>query len=182
LRTLSLAAALLTATAAAHAADPYAGINLATPGEAILNINGRPVANDNNPRAVKLYAGLQFTPTWAAELGYGAFGSWHAADPAPGSRYEARLGSKVVYAATRATQPLGESFALFGKLGLAANRLSLHDSLGHSGRETFVRPMAGTGLVWQLTPKLSATAEYAYYGSRRNFTQQKAELGLALKF
>jgi OOP family OmpA-OmpF porin len=186
LRTLSLAAAALFAAASAHAADPYAGINLTTPGEANFDINGRKVANDNHPHPVKLYAGLQLTPNWAVELGYGAFGSWHAADPTPGSAYETRLASKVVYLAARATQPLGDSLALFGKLGLAVNRLEQHDSLGHSARETFVRPMSGGGLEWKLSPRVSATVEYAYYGSRPRdgdrFTQQKAEAGLAYKF
>jgi OOP family OmpA-OmpF porin len=174
------------ATLPAHAADPYVGFNLTTPGEANFRINGRDVANDNHPRALKLYAGLQFTPTWAAELGYGAFGSWHAADPTPGSTYQTRLSSSVVYLAGRATQPLGESFAVFAQAGLALNRLSQRDSLGHSARETYLRPMAGGGLEWKLTPQVSATVEYAYDGSRRSdgdrFTQQKAEGGLSFRF
>lgn len=186
MRPLFLAAAALLATASAHAAEPYAGINLTTPGEANFDINGRNVPNDNHPRALKLYAGLQLTPGWAAEVGYGAFGHWHAADPTPGSVYQTRLGAKVAYLAGRATQPLGDSFALFGKLGVALNRLDEHDSLGHTAHLTFVRPMAGGGAQWRLTPHLSATAEYAYYGAHRNegarFTQQKAEVGLAWQF
>lgn len=185
-----LATAALALTATAHAADPspehYIGLNIATSGEANFRINDRSVPNDNHPHAVKLYAGLQFTPTWAAELGYGAFGHWHAADPTPGSNYQTRLGSKVVYLAARATMPLSESFAWFTKTGLAMNRLDQQDSLGHSARETFVRPMGAAGLEWKLGAQLSATAEYAYYGSRRSdgdrFTQQKAEVGLAFKF
>lgn len=186
MRTLFIAAVTLVAAACAHAASPYAGVNLATPGEVTLDINGRSVANDNTPRAVKLYAGLQFTPGWAGEVGYGAFGSWHVADPAPGSGYEVRLGAKVVYLAARAAQPLGESFSLFGKLGLALNRLEQRDSLGHSERETYVRPMGGVGLAWQLSGPLSATVEWAHYGSRHrdgsHFDQQKLEVGLGFKF
>jgi OmpA-OmpF porin, OOP family len=186
LRALFLATATLVAAASAQAADPYVGLNLATPGEANFNIDGRGVPNDNHPRAVKFYAGLQFTPSWAAELGYGAFGSWHAADPKPGSTYQLRLSSKLVYAAARGTIPLGDSFALFSKFGLAVNRLGTQDSTGHSARETFVRPMGGVGLEWRLSPAISASVEYAHYGSRRSdgdrFTQQKAEVGLAFRF
>lgn len=186
MKALFLAATTLALAASAHAADPYVGINLTTPGEANFSINGRNVGNDNHPRAVKLYAGLQFTPDWAAELGYGAFGSWHAADPAPGSSAQARLGSSVVYLAARASTQLGESFALFGRLGVAVNRLKASDSLGHSDRESFVRPLFGGGLEWKLAPQLSATVEYNRYGSRSGdgvrFTQQKAEVGLAFKF
>lgn len=190
MKALFLVAATLVAAVSAHAADPtpeyYFGLNLTTPGEANFNINGHSVPNDNHPRPVKVYAGLQLSPRWAAELGYGAFGSWHAADPTPGSTYQIKRSSELVYAAARGTIPLGESFALFSKLGLALNRLSVDDSTGHSSRETYVRPMGGVGLEWKFTPKLSATVEYAYYGSRgsgsNRFTQQKAEMGLAFRF
>lgn len=186
LRVLSLAAATLAFAAAAPAATPYAGLNLTTPGEASFNINGHDVANDNKPHAMKLYAGLQFTPIWAAELGYGAFGSYHAADPTPGSPYELKMSARVAYLAARATTSLGDSFALFGKVGLAVNRLKASDSLGHADRESFVRPMFGGGLEWKLAPQVSATVEYNRYGSRgdggNRFTQQKAEVGLAFRF
>jgi len=186
LKALFLAAATLILTASAHAADPYVGLNLTTPGEANFIINGRNVGNDNHPRAVKLYAGLQFTPDWAAELGYGAFGSWHAADPAPGASTQVRLASSAVYLAAQGSTPLGDSFALFGRLGVAVNRLKASDSLGHADRVSFVRPMVGGGLEWKLAPQLSATFEYNRYGSRSGdgvrFEQQKAEVGLAFKF
>ncbi|MGM9483916.1 outer membrane beta-barrel protein [Roseateles sp. NT4] len=186
LRSLPLAAALFALATAARAADPYVGLNITTPGEANFSINGHDVGNDNKPHAMKLYAGLQFTPSWAAELGYGAFGSYHAADPTPGSHYQVKLSSNVAYLAARATTPLGESFALFGRFGVAVNRLKASDSLGHGDRESFVRPMFGGGLEWKLAPQLSATVEYNRYGSHNSdgnrFTQQKAELGLAFKF
>lgn len=190
MRVQFLVAATLVAATPSHAADlspdTYVGLNLTTPGEASFDINGRRVPNDNHPRAVKLYAGLQVTPGWAAELGYGAFGSWRAADPTPTSTYQIRLSSKLVYAAARGSMPLGESFALFSKFGLALNRLDSRDSLGHSDRVTFVRPMVGGGLEWKLAPQVSAVIEYAHYGSRGSgngrLTQQKAEVGLAFKF
>src|SRR4051812_32209627 len=103
-----LAVASIAATAA-HAAEPYAGINLTTPGETRARFGDREVGNDNHPHAVKLYAGLQFTPGWAGEIGYGAFGSWHIADPTPGSNYQLTRSSRLLYAASRATLPLGES-------------------------------------------------------------------------
>jgi len=183
---LSVAALAALTALPAHAADPYVGVNLTTPGEANFNIKRHDVANDNKPHAMKLYAGLQFTPLWAAELGYGAFGSYRAADPTPGSHYQLKMSANVTYVAARATTSLGDSFALFGKLGLAVNRLKASDSLGHTDHESFVRPMFGGGLAWKLTPQLSATVEYNRYGSRRSegdrFTQQKAEVGLAFRF
>ena len=186
LRTLSLAAAALAFASAAQAADTYFGINLTTPGEANFNINGHDVANSNKPHAVKLYAGLQFTPTWAAELGYGAFGSYRATDPTPGSSYQVKMAASVTYAAARATTSLNDSFALFGRFGLAMNRVKASDSLGHADHETFVRPMFGGGLEWKLAPQVSATVEYNRYGSHNSdgsrFTQQKAEAGLAFRF
>lgn len=190
MKALFLAAVPLIAVASVHAAslptETYFGLNLATPGEASFDINGRSVSNNNHPRPVKLYAGVQLAPRWAAELGYGAFGSWKAVDPTPGSAYQVKRSSEIVYAAARGTLPLGDTFALFSKVGLAVNRVSMHDSTGNSSRETFVRPMGGIGLEWKLTPQVSTTVEYAHYGSRgsggNRFTQQKAEAGLVFKF
>lgn len=190
MKTLFLAAVALLSAVSAHAAPPfvehYVGLNLATLGEANFAINGRSVPNDNRPRALKIYGGLQFTPAWAAEIGYGDFGTWRAVDRTPGSAYRAEMSSQVVYAAARGTIPLGESFALFSKFGLALNRVDMHDSVGHSSRETYVRPMAGVGLEWKISTQVSAVVEYAHYGSRGKggdrFTQQKAEGGLVFKF
>jgi OmpA-OmpF porin, OOP family len=189
LKTLFLAAAALAATASVYA-DPfperYFGINLATPGEAHFDVGGRTAPNDNHPHAAKLYAGLQLSPTWAAEVGYGNFGSWRASDPTPGSTHQLKLSSQLVYVAARGTIPLGDSLALFSKFGLALNRLSEQSLAGHLIHETYMRPMAGAGLQWKLTPQVSATVEYAHYGSRgsgsHRFTQQKAEMGLVFKF
>lgn len=185
-KVLSLCAAALACAAAAHATEPYVGINLTTPGEANFRINNALVPNDRRPHPLKIYAGLQFTPLWAAELGYGAFGTWGASDPTGGSSYQAQLSSKVAYVAGRATQPLSDSFLLFGKAGLALNRVDRQDSQGFSAHESFVRPMLGGGLTWRIAPQVSATVEYAYYGARRSdgqqFRQQKLEAGLAFHF
>lgn len=190
MKTLILTTAAVLAATSAHAAPPFAehyfGLNLATPGEANFAINGRSVPSENHPRALKIYGGLQFTPTWAAELGYGDFGTWRAATTAPGSAHRAEITSQVAYAAARGTLPLGDSFAAFSKVGLAVNRVNMHDSAGHSRSETYVRPMAGVGLEWKITTQVSATVEYAHYGARGKgndrVTQQKAEAGLVFKF
>lgn len=178
---LATAAAL---TPPAFAADPYVGLSRTTPGEATITAAGKtPLNNDNSPLAFKLYAGLKFGDAWAVEAGYGAFGSYRFSDA--GSGFRARESTSAITAAARYSLALGESFAVFGKLGLAVNRVRFTNSLGLATRETFARPMWGFGAEYRLTPQLSVPLEFEYMGRSRSlgdFRQQKLELGLRYQF
>ena len=172
---------------AAFAADPYAGLSWATPGEARLSTGpSTTIKNDNHPTAVRLYGGLRFTPAWSLEAGYGAFGSWRFTDPTPGSRDTARISSDVFSVAGRYTVDLDETFSVFGKAGLAVNRFRYRDSLGQSVRDRLVRPMWGLGVEARLSDSLSMPLEFESFGSGRTqlgeFHQRKLEIGLKLSF
>ena len=174
-------------TSAALAADPYAGLSWATPGEARLSTGpSTSIRNDNNPTALRLYGGLRFAPAWSVEAGYGAFGRWHFKDPAPGSRDTARISSEVLSVAGRYTVELGDTFSVFGKAGLAVNRFRYRDSLGQSARDRLVRPMWGLGVEARLSDALSVPLEFEDFGSGRtqlgDFHQRKLEIGLKLSF
>jgi OOP family OmpA-OmpF porin len=181
-----IASTALTASAA-HAADPYAGVSLATPGEARINAGpGATLGNDNHPAAFKLYAGLRFSPEWSVEAGYGAFGSWRFSDPAPGAVDSARIASNAFTVAARYTVDLGEAVSVFAKLGLAANRFRYSDSAGQSARGSFVRPLWGFGAELKLSKELSVPLEFESFGKGRTalgeFHQRKLELGLRYQF
>ncbi|MBI3346887.1 MAG: outer membrane beta-barrel protein [Burkholderiales bacterium] len=183
LRLLSIACLAVVALPAA-AAEPYAGLSLATPGEATITAAGKtPLNNDNSPHAFKLYGGLKLTDEWAVEVGYGVFGSYHFSDP--GTGFHARESVSAVTGAARYSLSLGESFAVFGKLGLAVNRMRFTNSLGMSTRESFVRPLWGFGVEYRLTRQLAVPLEFEYLGhshKQGDFRQQKLEIGLRYQF
>lgn len=182
-RLLSLAG-LAFFTLSAMAAEPYVGLSLTTPGEArIVGPGKATLSNQNHPPAFKLYGGLTLDEHWSLEAGYGAFGSWHFADAAS---FKARLSARAVTVAGRYTLALNESFAVFTKLGLAANQLRYTASDGGAASDHFVRPMWGFGAEWRLGRQLSVPLEYEHLGRAHtqvgDFRQQKLELGLRYRF
>lgn len=171
-------------TGAARAEDSYIGLSRTTPGEAYGDFAGaRHVENYNNPLALKLYGGVNFTENYGVELGYGFFGTWKVADPAAGSRKELRFSSRMMYVAGRAVMPVGDSLSLFGKAGLAVNRVRTQSNTDlPSSRTSAVRPMLGFGADYKLIKNLSAVLEFDYYNKVKDFKQQKVELGLKYAF
>lgn len=177
----TLASALLSGTA--NASDIYVGLSRTTPGEYFATFpSGKIVESYNYPLSIKLYGGMALNERYSVELGYGRFGTLKVADPTPGSQDEFHLTSKLLYVAGKASKPLGESFTLFGKFGLAANKYSTQYNQQPSRSESFVRPMLGFGVDYNVTKHISGVVEYNYYGATREFRQQKMELGLKYKF
>lgn len=181
----SIAVATLLA-GTAFAAEPYIGLSRTTPGEAYIDFaTAKHVRNYNSPVAVKVYGGIKLTDRYGIEVGYGDFGTWKIANPAPGSTEEVRMASKVFYVAGTARMPVSEAFSLFGKFGLAANKFTSDRDVfqGSSGSKSSVRPLLGFGIDYKVTQRLSAVLEYNYYGTVGNGSQQqKAELGLKYAF
>jgi opacity protein-like surface antigen len=172
-----------TFAAPAFAETTYIGLSRATPGEAYADFpTAKHVVNYNSPLAIKLYGGLNLTDRYAVEFGYGAFGTWKIADPAPGSTDEVRSSSKLLYMAGRAGMPVTASVALFGKIGIAANRIAIDKRIDSSGRLSFVRPMLGFGVDYNITTNIAAVLEFNYYGAHNSYRQQKLELGLKYGF
>ncbi|MES2295542.1 MAG: outer membrane beta-barrel protein [Pseudomonadota bacterium] len=182
--TAALAAALLLA-GTAHAETIYAGLSRTTPGEYYADFgSAQHIENGNSLLSLKLYGGIDLTERYAIEAGYGAFGTLIVSNPAAGSKEEARTSPTLMYVAGKATLPVGASFTVFGKLGLAANRVTFENRNGAPAPSTsaFVRPMYGFGADYQLTKHVAAVLEYDYYGASANFKQQKLELGVKFSF
>lgn len=185
LRSTAVMATLASAlfSGAASAGDIYVGLSRTTPGEATANFaNAKNVENYNTPHSGKLYGGMALSDRYSVEIGYGLFGTWKMADPTPGSSATANLSSELLYVAGKANMPLGESFDLFGKFGLAANKYSMESSTQSPSSKSFVRPMMGFGAGYRITKQISGVLEYNYYGASGNFRAQKVELGLKYSF
>ena len=167
----------------ALAARPYVGLSRTTPGEAYANFpTAKHIENQNNPLSMKLYGGVDLTDRYGIEIGYGFFGTWKVTDPTPGSTNEYHLSSKLLYLAGKASMPLGESFALFGKVGVAANKFSSVVNSQPAGNISFIWPMFGVGASYNFTRNVAAIVEFNHYGTGQGKTQRKAELGLKYAF
>ncbi|GER16283.1 porin family protein [Variovorax boronicumulans] len=122
---------------------------------------------DKSGTSYKLYGGYRLTEHFGVEAGYARLGSvsqWSSAYG--GSRLQTGTG-QVFYAAATARMPLGDAFALNGRLGVARGRISgdnkwapAHQRISGSGTGL----MVGVGAEYRMTQNLAITADYDYFG------------------
>ena len=171
---LLLGTASMTASAAGPSQDGgiYVGGALGRSSYSLSSSNRAPVPwggekSSKAGTAYKLYGGYRLTETFGVEAGYARLGrvsQWSTNGAY--SRLQAGTG-QVFYAAATARLPLGESFALNGRLGIARGRISGDNNWAApnqriSGGSTGV--MVGFGAEYRMTQNLSITADYDYFG------------------
>jgi OOP family OmpA-OmpF porin len=175
----TLAVLLLGTTAiGAHAAPPNADTGLYVGGAigrssySLSSSNRVPVPwggekSSKAGTAYKLYGGYRLTENFGVEAGYARLGrvsQWSSGGAY--SRLQSGTG-QVFYAAATARLPLGDSFAINGRLGVSRGRISGDNNWVPvnqriSGSSTGV--MAGFGAEYRVTQNLAITADYDYFG------------------
>ncbi|MES2316507.1 MAG: outer membrane beta-barrel protein [Pseudomonadota bacterium] len=174
----TLALAAMFALPAARAADNamYAGATIGTGGSLIIGNNaGVAEKNTNHPRPFKLYGGYELTDNVALEGGYINFGKFKFASPGA-------IEMDAWHLAAKGTIPLGKSFSLFGKLGVARHGVEASGMGDDSGKLAETKPLVGIGAAYRLTENLSLTAEYTNYGSVNSGKIKNRVLEAGLKF
>lgn len=170
-----------TASLAAHAAPAadtaldtrlYVGGAIGRSSFSLSNAGGAPVPwggekNSKSGTAYKLYGGYRFTETFGVEAGYARLGRVSQWTSVRGISTLQNGSGNVFYAAATARLPLGDSFALNGRLGISRGRISGGDNWVPAnqriaGSSTGV--MAGFGAEYRMTKNLSVTADYDYFG------------------
>ncbi|MDM0006539.1 outer membrane beta-barrel protein [Variovorax sp. J22G73] len=179
----TLLAALLLGTFAmgAHAAGPeqesplspfYAGGAIGRSSFSLSSGNGVPVPWGGEKAskagtAFKLYGGYRFTPNFGVEAGYARLGRVSQWTSAYGISTLQSGSGQAVYAAATARLPLGDAFAVNGRLGVAYGRISGGDNWA-TGNQRFsggsTGLMAGFGAEYRVTQNLAITADYDYFG------------------
>lgn len=179
-----LAALLLgTAVMGAHAAGPepdtafYAGGAAGRSSFSLSSANSVPVPWGGEKAskagtALKLYGGYRLTPNFGLEAGYARLGRVSQWTSAYGVSTLQSGSGQAVYAAATARLPLGDAFAVNGRLGVAYGRISGGMSGGGNwapGNQRFsggsTGLMAGFGAEYRVTQNLAITADYDYFGT-----------------
>jgi OmpA-OmpF porin, OOP family len=155
-RTKALLAAILPASMLALSAPAFAqGQSDAgwyvggSYGKTSYSLSGAPAGVDDSDTGFKIFGGFQFTKHWGAEAGYIDFGKATASG----------LGDVGVTAFTFAgtgTLPLGENFALLGKVGLGMWDSSGSASSGDNGTDVYF----GVGARYSFNKNLSLVVDY----------------------
>ncbi len=128
--------------------------------------------------ALSLAFGQTLSDNLGYEIGYFHFGknSYAFGTAADGER--GSINTQSLYAAAVGTVPLGESFSLFGKLGVAVNHSKGEFVENTSGpaagapisstrttvSETKTTPIIGVGAAYNFSKQVAVTAEYQYFG------------------
>lgn len=144
-----------------------------------------------NKTALSFAYGQSLGDRWGYEIGYVNFGSLSDSATVDDTTVSGKLRAQSLYFAAVGTLPLSEDFAVFGKVGIAANYVkatgSYSDaSISVSGTEseTKVGPMFGLGLSYHLTKAVAASVEYRYFHEVVDLGLKASALtaGIAYKF
>lgn len=157
---LTMACAL--AAPAVHAADTfYLGAGIGTRGNLHIQTPAGTQDNTNNPLPFKVFGGYELTDNFALEAGYTDFGKYKFA----------QLGTsdiKAFHLVAKGSMKLGESWALFGKVGAS------HIKLDHAGLSladiSETRPMLAAGAEYAITKNLALGLELVNHGTVRSPT------------
>ena len=113
----------------------------------------------------RAYAGYQFTPQWALELGYSDFGNRRSSYDVFASTYNASTRGEFKASGVSldvvGRLPVSQTVSINGRVGVMQTSLRYSDSDGFrapSVRQS--RLHLGVGAAWQFAPKIAATLDY----------------------
>ena len=174
--TAAVLALAVLCSSAACAAQPYVGASL---GQADMDARvrlglapGSDSSASETDTAYKLFGGYQLNRNLGVEAGYVVHGKMKI----PLSGRIAALEPKSLYLAATGTLPLNEQFSLFGKLGVANNRLAGESKAG---------ALIGAGLSYAFTPAVSAVLEYEHFrkmNDQYNLKSRLVSVGVRVSF
>lgn len=123
-------------------------------------------ALDKHGQAAKLFGGYRFNENFGFEAGYAALGSFSESVTAGGASLVQNAKARSIFGVATARLPLDESFAVHGRLGLSAGKVSGTNVLpvGNSlmGNKTSV--MFGLGVEYRPTSNVALTLNYDDFG------------------
>ena len=176
----AMALLAMLAAPAVHAADEkfYVGAGLSSGGSLTISDGAAKFDNTNNPMALSLYGGYNFTDNIAIETGYTHFGKFKFAAPVI-------LDLNAFHVAAVGRVALGESCSVLGKLGVARNSMKASVP-GASDTSSTTRPLFGIGADYRLAKNLSLALELTDYGTTKDnglhITRRKLEAGVKFHF
>jgi len=185
-----LASAATLASVSAFAQDPntyYAGVGV-TDNHYKFDVNNATSSDNRDGYSVagKFFAGYNIDQHFGVEAGYTDFGSndYNYTDRGTGQAGSINSTSHAYYVAGKATWPVYNNVAVFGKLGVARS----HDSVNGTGIASGITGenknglYASVGAEYAVTQKISLIAEYEKIGQTPDEGRKSAALSLSAKY
>jgi OOP family OmpA-OmpF porin len=134
--------------------------------------------SDDHGQAAKLFGGYRFDAGLGIEVGYAALGSFSEVVMIGGTSGRQEFKGRSVSAAATGRWPVGESFALHGRLGLSSGRVVGTDRLPQTDQRIGGKTSALIGLGAEYRPRsnIALTLSYDDYGKLSNEVRASALL------
>ena len=170
-----------TLTLAAQAAPndgivgPYARVEV---GRSNLGLSSTlpQASSDEHGQAFKVFGGYRFNENLGVEAGYAALGSFSESVTVGGASVRQDGKARSIFGAATGRLPLGESFALHGRLGLSSGKISGTNVLpaGDSLMGSKTSVLFGLGAEYRPKPNVALTVNCDSYGKLSNNVKASA--------
>lgn len=147
-------------------------------GRSHFNLSGTlaEAGSDEHGQAAKVFGGYRLDENLGVEAGYAALGSFSENVTVRGTTVQQEGKARSIFGAATGRLPLGESFALHGRLGVSFGRVSGANVLPSSdnplGRKTSV--LFGAGAEYRPRPNVALTLNVDGYGKLSNNVKANA--------
>lgn len=161
----------------------YVGAGVATV-ESDYRISGASNVNSSGWKGSgKLFGGVELDQTFGVEAGYTDFRKSRADYTLNGVNGRAEADGYGAYLAGKATMPVNEQTAVYGKLGVAHTKREMTSTTpGLAGKDSDNGVYAGVGVQYAVNQQVSLVAEYERYGKKKDFGSKPDVLSIGAKY
>lgn len=175
----------VTAMTAAQAAQPgpYIGLGVAS-SDHDFKIGGTSnVDSDGYTASGKIFGGVNITPMFGVEAGYQDVRKADHTFTVGGVPGSATSQGHRAYLAGKATMPVNDRFALYGKLGAGYSKAELTSSTPFISRSDSKTELYGAvGGEYSLSEKVALSLEYERYGKSKDYGVKADTITLGARY
>lgn len=154
---------------------PYARVEVGRSNFALSNTLPQ-VESDDHGKAVKFFGGYRLNEYFGIEAGYVALGSFSTTVIVGSASVKQDGRARSIFGAATGRLPLDESFALHGRLGLSAGKVSGTNLLPEANNlmRNKSSVLYGLGAEYRPMPNIALTINYDSYGKLSNNVKANA--------
>lgn len=161
----------LTAMGAAQAQTrPYVGLGVASADHDFRIGGAANVNSDGYKPSAKIFAGVELNPMFGVEAGHTDIREADHVFTIGAASAAATTEGRRSYLAGKATMPLNDAFAVYGKLGAGYSKVKVRSATPLVGRSDSGTELYGAlGGQLNLSESTALTLEYERYGKRKDY-------------
>lgn len=173
----------VAAMSAAQAQGPYVGLAVASADHSFNAGSGVSSDPAGYKPSAKIFGGVELSPTWAIEAGYTDIRKADHSFTIAGVPGTATTDGNRSYVAAKATMPINDKFAVYGKLGAGYSKVNVSSATPFaSGSDSKTEAYGALGGQFNLNEKVALTMEYERYGKKKDFGVKADAISVGAKY